>query len=141
MKARIIKMNNTKMTYRLMNIERSSTAQTEKIKDEAIRHYESRHKDLKRFMSNLNNEEIQEEFNSYGLSIDVVKPLTFEDQEEPYVRYQISWGGPSEEFRKFYNRIEFCFLDWFVGYSLDVSEDQIIKELFDYFEDIGYSLA
>ena len=36
MKARI-KMNNTKMTYRLMNIERSSTAQTEKIKDEAIR--------------------------------------------------------------------------------------------------------
>ena len=126
------------MKYRLMNDEKSSTAQTEKIKDEAIKHYESRHKDLKRFMSNFDNEEIQEEFNSYGLSIDVVEPFTFEDQEEPYIRYQISWGGPSEEFRKFDDRIEFCFLDWFVGYSLDVSEDETIKELFNYFEGLGY---
>ena len=55
-------MNKYKMTYKLMNAEKSSTAQTEKIKDEAIRHYESRHEDIFKFMNNLDNEEIQEEF-------------------------------------------------------------------------------
>ena len=133
-------MNKYKMTYKLMNAEKSSTAQTEKIKDEAIRHYESRHEDIFKFMNNFDNEEIQEEFRDYGLSIDVIEPLTFEEQEEPFIRYQISWGGPSEEFRKFDDRIEFCYLDWFVGYSLDVSEDETINQLFDYFESIGYSL-
>ena len=82
-------MNTYKMTYKLMNAEKSSTAQTEKIKDEAIRHYESRHEDIFKFMNNLDNEEIQEEFSDYGLSIDVIEPLTFEEQEEPFIRYQI----------------------------------------------------
>ena len=136
MKVRIIKM----ISYKLMNDEKSSTAQTEKIKDEAIKHYETVHKKLFRFLNNLDNEEIAQEFSEYGLSINVVEPLTFEEQEEPFIRYQISWGGPSEEFRKFDDRIEFCYLDWFVGYSLDVSEDDTINQLFDYFEDLGYSL-
>ena len=129
------------ITYKLMNDEKSSTAQTEKIKDETIRHYESRHEDIFKFMNNLDNEEIAQEFRDYGLSIEIIEPLTFEEQEEPYIRYQISWGGPSEEFRKFEDRIEFCYLNWFVGYSLDVSEDKTINQLFDYFEDIGYSLS
>ena len=133
-------MNKYKMTYKLMDVEKSSTAQTEKIKDEAIRHYESRHEDIFKFMNNFDNEEIQEEFSDYGLSIDVIEPLTFEEQEEPFIRYQISWGGGQEEFRKFKDRTEFCYLDWFVGYSLDVSEDETINQLFDYFESIGYSL-
>ena len=133
-------MNTHKITYRLMNDEKSSTAQTEKIKDESIKHYETVHKNLFRFLNNLDNEEIAQEFSDYGLSINVVEPLTFEEQEEPFIRYQISWGGPSEEFRKFDDRIEFCYLDWFVGYSLDVSEDDTINQLFDYFEDLGYSL-
>tara|TARA_R100000005_G_C4955941_1_gene174476 strand:- start:82 stop:483 length:402 start_codon:yes stop_codon:yes gene_type:complete len=129
-----------KITYKLMNDEKSSTAQTEKIKDETIKHYQATHRDLFRFINNLDNEEIAQEFSEYGLSINVVKPLTFEDQEEAFVRYQISWGGPSEEFRKFEDRIEYCYLDWFVGYSLDVSEDETINQVFDYFESIGYSL-
>ena len=133
-------MDNTKMTYRLMNNEKSSTAQTEKIKDETIKHYESKHEDIFKFMNNLDNEEIAQEFRDYGLGIEIIEPLTFEEQEEPFIRYQISWGGPQEEFRKFEDRIEFCYLDWFVGYSLDVSEDDTINQLFDYFEDIGYTL-
>ena len=129
-----------KITYKLMDDKKSSTAQTEKIKDETIKHYQATHKDLFKFINNLDNEEIAQEFSEYGLSINVVKPLTFEDQEEAFIRYQISWGGPSEEFRKFEDRIEYCFLDWFVGYSLDVTEDETINQVFNYFEDIGYSL-
>lgn len=38
-------------------------------------------------------------FHEYGLSFDYVEPGTFTDQEEGYWRYQISYGGPSSEFR------------------------------------------
>ena len=61
-------------------------------------------------------------FNEYGLSFDYVAPGTFRDQRRGYWRYQLSWGGPSDEFR-FYgsdersvpDRIEYWFLDWFDG--------------------------
>lgn len=57
----------------------------------------------------------------YGLCFDYVEPATFEGQEEGYFRYQLSWGGPSDEFRIFVNpdfsahRIEYWFMDWFDG--------------------------
>ncbi len=61
----------------------------------------------------------------YGLAFDYVAPGTFQDQAEAYFRYQLSWGGPSTEFRIFADksgpwewsvyRIEFWFLDWFDG--------------------------
>jgi hypothetical protein len=61
----------------------------------------------------------------YGLCFDYVAPETFEGQKEPYWRYQLSWGGPSSEFRIYGNttgeysasiyRIEYWFLDWFDG--------------------------
>ena len=61
----------------------------------------------------------------YGLCFDYVTPKTFTDQEQGYFRYQLSWGGPSDEFRiyaeriKQYNwyiyKIEYWFLDWFEG--------------------------
>ena len=58
----------------------------------------------------------------YGLSFDYVEPGTFGDQPEGYWRYQLSWGGPSDEIR-FYSsspsdnpyRIEYWFLDWYDG--------------------------
>ena len=67
-------------------------------------------------------QEVYESFESYGLSFDVVHT---EDAGESYVRYQICWGGPTEEFRFFcdFNRkpykVEFWFLDWFDGASRD----------------------
>ena len=61
-------MNTYKMTYKLMDDKKSSTAQTEKIKDEAIRHYESRHEDIFKFMNNFDNEEIQEEFPNLSIN-------------------------------------------------------------------------
>jgi hypothetical protein len=61
-------------------------------------------------------------FYEYGLSFDYVAPGTFQDQNEGYFRWQISWGGPSEEFRFYVSpggsvpyRVEFWLLDWFDG--------------------------
>ncbi len=60
-------------------------------------------------------------FNDYGLSLDYVTPGTFENQRRGYLRYQLSWGGPSDEFRFYLDenlnptRIEYWFMDWFDG--------------------------
>ena len=82
----------------------------------------------------------------YGLSFDYVAPNTYTDQEEGYFRYQLSWGGPSDEFR-FYTdleyipyRIEYWFLDWFDGASRRLyNEDfDFMKSLFiDLFVESG----
>ena len=42
-------------------------------------------------------------FWEYGLALDYVAPGTFKDQKQGYFRYQISVGGPSEEFRFYAN--------------------------------------
>ena len=79
----------------------------------------------------------------YGLCFDYVAPNTFNDQKEDYYRYQLSYGGPSEEFRFYVNRddsvrkIEYWFLDWFDGACIDVTEDRLINELWDWFADMG----
>ena len=59
----------------------------------------------------------------YGLSFDYCYP---EKNDAGYFRYQLSWGGPSDEFRIYANqvkygwkvyRIEYWFMDWFDGAS------------------------
>ncbi len=82
-------------------------------------------------------------FEEYGLSLDYVAPETFNQQAEGYFRYQISWGGPSDEFRFFVNpdllchRIEYWFLDWFDGAHRDCSTDAVARALWDYFAGTG----
>ena len=82
-------------------------------------------------------------FNEYGLSFDYVEPGTFTDQPEGYHRYQLSWGGPSDEFRFFTNhdlslyRIEYWFVDWFDGAPADVTNNPLMSELWDFFVEIG----
>ena len=81
-------------------------------------------------------------FNEYGLSFDYVEEYTFNDQEEPYFRYQISWGGPSEEYRiytdEFYTikRIEYWFLDWFEGEYKTLDYDDIMFDIIQDFRDM-----
>ena len=59
----------------------------------------------------------------YGRGFDYVEPNTFDDQKQGYWRYQLSYGGPSDEFRFYVNedhtpyKIEYWFLVWFDGYS------------------------
>lgn len=77
----------------------------------------------------------------HGLSFDYVPADTFADQEQGYFRYQISWGGPSDEFR-FYTdadkepyRIEY----WFGGASRTLRGDdlELLMELWNWFDDMG----
>jgi len=90
----------------------------------------------------------EEAFSEYGLSFDYVAPETFgEDQEEGYFRYQLSWGGPSDEFR-FYvspsrhgftpHRVEYWFMDWFDGASrrLYGADRVLLDDIFEWFNEL-----
>ena len=91
------------------------------------------------------NEELEhcEDFgqyiSEYGLCFDKVEPNTFQGQKLGYWRWQLSWGGPSDEFRIFVDedkniyKIEYWYLDWGDGASIIVKNKiiyQIIKEYF-----------
>ena len=84
-------------------------------------------------------------FHEYGLSFDYVAPGTFTDQDQGYFRYQISWGGPSDEFRFYVNpdlscyAIEYWFMDWFDGArrSLQGDDKALMMEIYGFFSEIG----
>ena len=84
-------------------------------------------------------------FLEYGLSFDYVAADTFTDQDIGYFRYQISYGGPSEEFRFYtdpeYNlyKVEYWFLDWFDGAKRILTGDDysLLDEIFEDWKDIG----
>lgn len=90
----------------------------------------------------INPADPMESFSEYGLAFDYVEPDTFDDQPTGYFRYQISWGGPSEEIRFFtdarlnLDRAEFHYLDWFDGACLDVTENPSARAVFDFFSEI-----
>ena len=77
--------------------------------------------------------------NELGLSFDYVEPNTFNDQKEGFWRWQLSWGGPSDEFRIFVNednkiyKIEYWYLDWFDGASIIVKDSLIYHIIEEYF--------
>ena len=84
-------------------------------------------------------------FDEYGLCFDYVAPNTFNDQTEAYYRYQLSYGGSSEEIRFYVSqppestecyRIEFWYLDWFDGASVDITKDDTAKMIWEYFQEI-----
>jgi hypothetical protein len=89
-------------------------------------------------------------FLDYGLCIDYVAPGTFEHQREGYWRWQISWGGPSDEFRFFSSgpdyrpyRIEYWFMDWGDGAMVFPGPDYepILEEIWDWMADTGIASA
>lgn len=85
----------------------------------------------------------------YGLAFDYVSPATFTDQKEGYFRYQLSWGGPSDEFRFFVNldhschRVEYWFLDWFDGAhcTLSGNRERLLIGIWQWFVDTGLVAA
>ena len=68
----------------------------------------------------------------FGLSFDYVEPNTFDEQPDGFWRYQLSWGGPSDEFR-FHDdgRIEYRYHDWWDGAGRDLMGDEydFMKEI------------
>ncbi len=84
-------------------------------------------------------------FNEYGLCFDYVAPGTFNHQHNGYFRYQLSWGGPSDEFRFFVDnanklyKIEYWFLDWFDGANKKLTGENfdLMEEIYNFFDEIG----
>lgn len=74
----------------------------------------------------------------YGLCFDYVE----HEDSEGYWRYQISCGGPSDEIRFYGNvkrfyKIEYWYLDWFDGASIDITKDVTAFWVWEQFQDVG----
>lgn len=91
--------------------------------------------DVHKLQTGYASDEIDRE---YSFNAEYVAPNTFDDQPEGYFRYQMSWGGPSDEFRFFVNpdlschRIEYWFLDWIDGAHRDCSDDEVAVMLWEW---------
>lgn len=112
-------------------------------------HLTSRLEDLRTLWeAYCNGEEDVEDLVSihdYGLSIDYV-PHDGKFNDDPgYLRYQISWGGPSDEFRFYLDadqdcyKIEYAFLDWGDGATRRLyGEDRdLMMEIYEWLKEIG----
>ena len=82
--------------------------------------------------------------NQTSLSWDYVEPFTFDDQREGYYRLQLSWGGPSDEFRiytdssKTIHDIEYWYLDWYDGACVNVPKHTISWDICSWYVDLEY---
>ena len=95
---------------------------------------------------NMNPEDIEEAIytarNEYAPSWDY---MPSGDEGPGYFRYQISWGGPSEEIRMFVDYggklsyAEFWFLDWFVGHGIALTgeEFETAEAILSDFDEVG----
>jgi len=119
-------------------------------KDRINEHLHNRISDLKILWNLYNNGDENGDpelgqFNEYGLCFDYVSPNTFNNQRRGYFRYQLSYGGPSDEFR-FYTdenlnitKIEYVFLDWCDGASKKLTGKnlELMEEIYNFFKEIG----
>jgi hypothetical protein len=84
-------------------------------------------------------------FDEYGLCFDYVSKDTFRDQKRGFFRWQLSYGGPQDEFR-FYTdenldpiEVEYWFLDWFDGAKVKLCgrDYELLAEIFSDFKELG----
>ena len=96
------------------------------------KNYQSRLKDISNAYNN-DNLDVAQWLSEYGLSWDYVVSDTFDNQSEGYYRWQLSWGGPSDEFRiytdndKNIKSVEYWYLDWFDGSSINITDKEVIN--------------
>ena len=123
---------------------------TESCKDKVAGELRDRLKDIRKLwnMYQRDTEAYDDElgnFSDYGLCFDYVAKGTFEDQDRSYFRYQLSWGGPSDEFRFYVDEdlvpyeIEYWFLHWYDGASktLKGKDYHLMGDIFDDFKGMG----
>ena len=100
-----------------------------KCKDLVQSSWESQEEDYKNFKDEGDYESLYDYVNQTALSFDKVHKNSKENIDRSYYRLQISWGGPSTEFRAFLNAdhdidyIEYWYLDWFDGASINIPRD------------------
>lgn len=123
-------------------------------KDRITEHYRGRMKDLRKLvkLDRAGKDEGDPDLgtlNEYGLCFDYVPAGTFKNRRG-YWRYQLSYGGPSDEFR-FYadeyhggagrgmlhsvEKVEYWFLDWFDGAHRTLRQGRDFDFLVDLFGD------
>lgn len=125
---------------------------TEKCKDRVRAELRGRIEDLDKLWTlyQAGNDESDPDLGrmeEYGLAFDYVAPGTFPNQTRGYFRYQLSWGGPSDEFRFFADenmnptRIEYWFMDWFDGAKVTLrpgSRDySLVNDIWEWFKEAG----
>ena len=119
-----------------------------KFKADSLRHLKYRIKAFKAFMKAADLESVildgdSQSFYDYGLSI--VYQLPENKKEQAYLKYLLSWGGPSDEIRFYYNpgnittpyQIEYVYLDWFTGIGYDITDEPWAQWLADWFNEVG----
>ena len=100
-----------------------------KCKDLVQSSWESQEEDYKNFKDEGDYESLYDYANQTALSFDKVHKNSKENIDRSYYRLQISWGGPSTEFRAYLNAdhdidyIEYWYLDWFDGASINIPRD------------------
>ncbi len=87
-------------------------------------------------------EDLFDYVNQTALSWDYIEAGTFEDQKDGYYRLQLSWGGPSDEFRIYtigdtlqIDVIDYHYMDWFDGASIRVPYNSASWEVCSMFLD------
>jgi len=76
-------------------------------------------------------------FEQKGLGIDLIEKDDL-DLDDHFIRYQLSWGGPQDEFRFWKNgKISYHFMDWFDHAEKDITvmsrQDPVIEKFADLF--------
>lgn len=90
-------------------------------------------------ISRLLNGECEEDESIFdlGLSFAWIPPTGETYEEGGYFQLLLSWGGPSDEIRFFdYNRIVYVYMDWFDGAEIDISKDEVAREMRYVYEDV-----
>lgn len=68
-----------------------------------------------------------------------VAPFTFEDQRAGYYRLQLSYGGPSDEFRIYVDDeknicgVEYWYMDWFDGACVNADKEDVVNDVIESF--------
>ncbi|HDN18038.1 MAG TPA: hypothetical protein ENF41_03155 [Candidatus Bathyarchaeota archaeon] len=110
----------------------------ESCKERIGKEYRETIKDIRRVWRAY-TERGDEEIYDYGLCFDFVP--SEEPGEEPYFRWQLSWGGPSDEFRFFVGpdfslyKVEYWFMDWFDGAKITLrgKDFELLAEIWEHF--------
>ena len=106
--------------------------------DVIVEHYNGRLEQLRATMADVDKAE-KDENGITWLDFSYVEAHTFNGQERGYYRWQLSWGGPSDEYRIWMNpngieHITYHFMDWYDGAEMEVYDNEIQEFIEDVFE-------